>query len=103
MKEKKQIVFTVILTITLLLAIKNTSTLGTVSETMDKRIDNLNGQLHFMKDRYGKNYHVHKKEDTFNSVFRDMYNKYGEGHLFEWNGKIYTTDKEKEVTITKIQ
>ena len=87
----------------LILTIWNTTTLGTVSERMDGRIDNLNGKVYMMQE------HVHNETieevDTFNSVFRYNYNKYGEGHLFEWNGGVYTTDieKEDEIIITRIQ
>ena len=35
-------------------------------------------------------------ELPFGAAWRTMYNKYGEGHIFDWNDKCYTTNMKKE-------
>ena len=93
MKENRYNILDFVVVITFAITIWNTTTLGSVSDRMDGRIDNLNGKIYEMQHekRLNKN-----KQDSFNSVFKYNYNKYGEGHLFEWNDKVYTTDKHKE-------
>jgi|6_EtaG_2_1085325.scaffolds.fasta_scaffold176602_2 hypothetical protein len=104
MKMNKDAIIYTVLVLIGILSIWNTTTLGTVAERTDGRIDNLNGRIMRMQE------HTHydpvdKELDSFNSVFRYNYNKYGEGHLFEWNNGVYTTDieKEEEIIVTRIQ
>ena len=39
-------------------------------------------------------------ELSFGSAWRIMYNKYGEGHIFDWNDKCYTTNMKREGDVT---
>ena len=53
---------------------------------------------------------MQQEKDDFNNLnfseaFKVMYDKYGMHHLFEWRGRIYTTDlkQPRNITITPIE